>query len=201
MKFFFIILILFYSFNSYAENKSFPHLNIGGISLYDNLFDYFTPKQIREKSKPYINYYAHLDKHNLLITIIIENHKNFNKKYESIEVNFKYEDGQPIIYHIRGIDGYDNINFCIEDAIKTSEYISSKYPHLKKNGPITTLHDADPTGESTITGFYFENKNGDVIQIGCYDWSDKLTKTNGWSDNLSYEINSNIYMLWLYNSL
>ena len=33
------------------------------------------------------------------------------------------------------------------------------------------MHSGDPTGESKITDYVFENNNQDEIQIACYDYS------------------------------
>ena len=176
-------------------------MNIAGFSLFDNIYDYFTPNQIREKSKPYKNYFQHLDKPDLFNTIGITNNKKFNQKYEYLEVNFKFENGIPIIHNIRGSDFYDDIELCYEDLKKIAEYISIKHPNLKKIGPITGSHSADPSGDSKYTGFKFENEKKYSIKIVCYDWSNKITQSKNWNDNFSYSITSNLFSRYLLNLL
>lgn len=42
-----------------------------------------------------------------------------------------------------------------------AEYIFTKYPNLEKSGPFTQSHSADPSGDSKLTSFKFENENKD----------------------------------------
>ena len=201
MRILFYLFLIFYSQISYAENKSFSSVNIAGISLFDSVFDYFTYNQIRQKSKAYKNYFQHLDKPNLFTVIGINHNKKFNQKYESLEIGFKFENEAPIIHNIRGIDFYDNIKLCYEDLFKIAKYISTKHPNLKKTGPLTVTHPADPSEGSKYTGFKFENAKKDSIKIVCYDWSDKISQSRNWQDNFSYTITSYIFERYLGNLL
>ncbi len=60
------LLFLFISMifsSAFARNNDNINLKIGGISLFDDLHDHLTAKQIREKIKGNENYYIHLKNH------------------------------------------------------------------------------------------------------------------------------------------
>ena len=60
-------------------------------------------------------------------------------------------------------------------------------------------HVADPTGESKSKGAYFWLDSGALASVECYDWSDKLTESNGWTDNLNVYLSSKEFADWLQN--
>ena len=197
MKFIIIIFIMIISSNTNAKSNTVLDLKIGGIALYDNLYDHLTPQQIREEKKGYENYYKHLKDPFDFSTIGITNHPIINKKYEIVEINFKKVKGQLIVHNIVGAEFYENINFCYEDMTNLVNYISIKFLNLKKYGPLNRKHPADTLEESTYTSVAFKsNNNLDSIYIECYDWSKRLTEINRWKDNLSFSIKSNEFDLW-----
>ena len=58
-------------------------------------------------------------------------------------------------------------------------------------------HSADKSGKSTLKAIRYWFPDDSLISIVCYDWSDKLTKEKGWTDNLTVEITSNELNKWL----
>ena len=114
------------SSNTNAKSNTVLDLKIGGIALYDNLYDHLTPHQIREEKKGYENYYKHLKDPFDFSTIGITNHPIINKKYEIVEINFKKVKGQLIVHNIVGAEFYENINFCYDRAVKNNSSLSGK---------------------------------------------------------------------------
>ena len=201
MKKIYLILYCFsvmLSSHSYGENNPAVGLKIGGISLFDNLYDHLTPKQVREKSQGFENYYEHLKDPYKFSTLIVENHPTINKKYEYVEIRFK-DDGERLIIHgISAGDFYTNIDFCYEDMKKQVLYISDNFPYLKKYDPNISSHPADSSGKSTINQTIFTSEKFE-IEVACYDWSEELTRLKGWTDNLTLGIDSIMFSNWVGN--
>ena len=197
MKILILFLIFILPTNIFAKTdiNSNNILKIGGIRLFDNLYDYLTPKMVREKGKNFKNYYKHLKKPFEYPTIAIENHPIINKKYKRVELNYKNVGGQLIVHMLKGGEFYKNINYCHKDINNLAQYFSKKISNLKKVGPYDENHPADLKGESKIYGYSFLSDNY-IIQIACTDWSNKITKMKNWKDNLSITITSNEFHLW-----
>ena len=71
--------------------------------------------------------------------------------------------------------------------LEIAEYISTKHPNLKKIGPITDIHSADPNGASKYTGFKFENAKNKVQLL---------------NDNFVHQIETNnIDMLYAFDAI
>ena len=194
MKFIIAVLTCILSSYSYAKNNPVD-LKIGGIALFDNLYDHLTPLQVREKKKDHEDYYKHLKNPYKFPTLIFNNHPTINQKYKSVEINYKNVDEQLIVHSIRGLEFYSKIDFCYKDLKSLVEYISQRYSTLRKSGPDIMKHPADSRGESQATRYFFVDKKY-IIRIGCMDWSKRITRIKRWTDNLSYAINSNEFSVW-----
>ena len=57
-------------------------------------------------------------------------------------------------------------------------------------------HAADPSGKSKTKEVYFHHEAGTII-IECYDWSDKITKEKGWTDNFGVGIYLREFYVWM----
>ena len=64
-------------------------------------------------------------------------------------------------------------------------------------GLINKKHDYDKSGKSTTTSSVFMFNSGDFVRIICMDWSDEITNTLSWTDNLSVEIHTKEHIDWL----
>ena len=174
----------------YGINRSTEGIKIGGISIFDNLYDYLSPKQVREKSKGYESYYQHLKDPYKFSTLGVVGHPRINEKYELVEIIYKDNQGVLTINGITAGDYYEyNIDECYKDMQKLVLYLSDQIPDFSKIEPSIFLHDADPSGNSNVKQ-YLLVKEYVVIDVSCTDWSEKITKNNGWTDNLSFSITS-----------
>ena len=45
----------------------------------------------------------------------------------------------------------------------------------------------------------FNIKDGSIIHLGCYDWSNEITKKNGWTDKLTIALGSKKFREWQKN--
>jgi len=179
-----------------AETNTSNNLQVGGISIFDNLNDHLTPKMIREGKKGLENYYKHLKTPLKFPTVAIVNHPTINKKYKRVEINYKTSNGKLIIHSISGGEFYGNINSCYKDMNSLVEYVSQKFPNLKKLGPDKTIHTADSSGESSVTQYSLRTDEY-IVSAQCFDWSETKTRVNNWHDNLSLVITSYDFDDWL----
>ena len=73
------------------------------------------------------------------------------------------------------------------------------FPSSKKR-IIETKHGADPSGKSFVLYNKIKIfKSGAAVLISCYDWSDEITTSKGWKDNLKVIIDSKEFNYWLNN--
>ena len=192
---FFLFISMIFS-SAFARNDNNINLKIGGISLFDDLHDHLTAKQIREKIKGNENYYIHLKKPFQFPTVTVENHALINKKYKNVEINYENNKGKFVVHSISAGEFYTDINLCFEDLRTLVENVTFKYSNLKKEGPFDFPHPGDPSGKSKIKQYLFTGKNSE-IEISCYDWSDEITNNKGYADNLAFGINSIKFSNWM----
>jgi len=176
-----------------AETNTYNNLQVGGMSIFDNLNDHLTPKMIREGKKGLENYYKHLKTPLKFPTTEIINHPTINKKYDRVGINYKNNNGKLIIHSISGAEFYDNINQCYKDMNSLVEYVSQKFPN-KKMVPDKRIHPADSESSSTL---YYLRTDEYVVSVQCMDWSETKTRVNRWKDNLSLVISSYDFEDWL----
>lgn len=75
-------------------------------------------------------------------------------------------------------------------------YLSDQIPNFSKIEPSIFLHSADPSGNSKVKQYVLV-KADVVIDVSCTDWSEKITKNNGWTDNLSFFITSKEFYYYI----
>ena len=184
-----------FSFHSFGENNSYNDFKIGGISLFDDLYDHLTPKQVREKSKGFENFYQDLKNPYKFTTLAVKNHPTINKKYGYVEITYKNEEGRLIIHAISYRDTYANIDNCLQDKAQLIAYVNDKSSNTKNKDTDTYSLSLDPSGKSKVhqTLFYHEKFE---IEVSCYDYAEEITK-QGYSDNLSLSIDSKVFSNWL----
>ena len=185
-----------FSFHSYGENNSYNDFKVAGISLFDDLYDHLSPKQVREKSKGFEDYYEDLKDPYKFTTLGVENHPTINKKYENVEISFKNEEGRLIIHSISSGDFYTDIDNCLQDKAKLVAYVNDKLSNTKKQDIDPYSHSADPSGKSKVHQTLFLHEKFE-IEVSCYDWDEEVTKLKGWTDNLSFGIDSKKFSNWL----
>ena len=59
-------------------------------------------------------------------------------------------------------------------------------------------HSSDKSGESKIRDMWFVLSNGQIY-INCTDWSEKITRTKNWGDELGVYIETDEFVDWLNN--
>ena len=191
MRIFLSLLILIFSFQSWTKADDIRNFEIEGISIGDSGLKIFSIKDLNNKSYLYKSKkYASATKY------------ASNSNYDVIQIEFK-DDGNYIIESLIGrIEYYNDFDECkkLEKEIlidlKKIFLENSKYT----NHGITS-HQADPTGESigSLHSFVM-NDNSGWIMLECMNWSQKLTKKNGWTDALKLTIVDREFGEWLNTS-
>ena len=191
MRIFLSVLILIFSFESSTKADDISEFEIEGMSIGDSLLEYFNRNEIIRNIEK--DYYKH---HKFQTAEFYKSEKI--KKYDSISISFKKKDTNYKIVNIVGINFYNNIKVCHEDMSSIDEeisYIFNKLERTTDNSP----HEVDEKGESFVKAIRYWFENDDIISIACYDWSQRLTDSKGWTDNLSIEITTREFNEWLAN--
>tara|TARA_Y100000816_G_C25823633_1_gene430918 strand:+ start:90 stop:677 length:588 start_codon:yes stop_codon:yes gene_type:complete len=180
------ILLLVFSLQSFTKADDIKDFQIEGMSIGDSALDYYTKKELKNFIK---TYYPKSKKFYLLE---IEDPKY--KVYDGVQFAFKKKDKAYIIYGLNGFVFYETkFNQCL----KKKKEIESELNQLFKNSNVVKgegSHSGDPSGKSKQwqTQYILNDKKG-AVSIDCIDWHKKITKEEGFTDNLSIAIYSKEY--------
>ena len=168
-------------------------LEIEGIAINSSLLDHLSKNEIQNNI---IELYQHLKDDSFTTVVLTETKKQM--VYDEMQVIIKRNDRKFRIYGISG--GYfykENIEDCYLEMDKIEKDISYLFKNVDKIGPVTREHPADPSKKSTYTGTYYSLPKYDSIWVECYDWDSKISKKNGWIDNLRITISTKQFSDWL----
>ena len=125
------------------------------------------------------------------LTTLFKNHKSF-KHYDSVEVFYRKDDNQFIIYVISGkITFKNNINDCSLKLNAIEDNLSSIFQDVKKQSG-SQNHRMDKSGKSKWWGTEFYLNSGDIIGVKCFDWSTEMK----FIDHLSVNISLKYFKDW-----
>ena len=189
MKRLLLILILTFSFQILTKADDIRDFEIDGLSIGMSLLDFFNESEIKD------NIYDYYKDDKYKLTEFYK-HKNFNL-YDSLKFHYNSKDQNYKIISISGINFYEkNITSCHNDMKKIDKEISSLFKELERNSE-DQIHPYDKSGKSTTKAIRYWFADKSLISIVCYDWSEKLSKENEWTDNLQLEISLNEFNNWL----
>ena len=173
-----LILILTFSFQSWAKTDDIRDLEIEGMSIGDSLLDYFSKSEIKKNSKPYY-------KNKKYTPVEINRHKKF-KTYNAVDISFLTNDPKYKITSIKGVIDYRNKDMkqCKKELAKIANEISSLFINFEKTKIKTFKHIADPSGKSKHTNIVFFSPKKEIVSVFCTDYSVE----SGWMDHLGIEI-------------
>ena len=189
MKRLLLIIILTFSFQTWAKADDVRDLEIEGISLGDSLLEFFDEKTIKKG----IRNHSYAD--DTFFDVEIYDQTSFNN-YENVSFSLKKNDQKYKIYQIVGFNIYKtNIEECLNQVDIISKNISGVLKNTDKVKS-THNHDGDPTGNSKVKQIVYWHKSGSVF-IECVNWSEKITKEKNWGDNLSVGVAVSEFDTWL----
>ena len=191
MKKYLAILVLIFGLQSWTKANDIRDFEIEGISIGDNLTNFFNEEEIVKESVSSKMYY-YLKEPEKFTHVEFVYHPKLST-YDTIQVLYKKISGDYIVYAIIGkILFKDNINDCydfrdgivndMEDQLKT-----------EAGDKEVALHPSDKSKKSKVDQVVFWLKNDDVIIAECYDWSEEM----GYYDNLKVNLFSNEANLWI----
>ena len=195
-KIVFLTFTIFFSTLSFGADFRDLNLKIGGINLGDDLSQHLSSYQIEQGKKGTKNYYSHLKEPNKFPTVIVRNHPVINKKYQSVVFNIKEIEGKSIIHMITIEELNKKMSVCKRDINNMAEKISQKFLNLEKYSD-ERKHPADSSGDSIYKFESFTDSKNNIFAVVCTDWSDKITRTKNWVDNLSLQVLSEDMDKWL----
>jgi hypothetical protein len=187
MKSLLLILILTFSFQTVTKADDIKDFQIEGISLGDNLLNYFD-KNLIEAEK--YNEYSLMYKNDKYVQIGAGNKKKLklnvsSKTYDDLSIILKTVDNTYKVYSIGGRIFCEDINAC---KLKKKQIVSDLKIFFGDDVTIEDVvknHSADPTGNSkNFSTFFNFNSSNDYVQVSIYDWSKKMK----YRDNLKITI-------------
>ena len=187
-----ILLTLFFSlfiFHSFSKANDISEFEIEGMSVNDNLIDYFSKDEI-ENSLNNATYYQNKK----FVVIFVETNSN---KYDRFQVTLKTNDKKYRIYSLEGIIDFDkNIEGCLSKKKEIFNDLKSVFfnPEIVHNDAV---YEGDTSGESFTYGTWFYLKNGGYASITCTEMGEKVRKDFGWTDELSIGISNQEFLDYL----
>ncbi|MDC3131658.1 hypothetical protein OA492_01960 [Pelagibacteraceae bacterium] len=189
-----ILLTLFVLlFPSFLFADDISDLEIEGISIGDNLLNYFSKDEIMNG----IRDYGITGINKEFTQVEFWNNKNF-RKYDVVSATIKYNQylENYKVYDISGAILFrENINECYAEKERITIELSSFFPNLEIFDSGRQLHVTDKTNKSTYDRVDFLLESGDSAYIICYDWA----KSMGNVDHLSIGLTTKEFNEWLSN--
>ena len=197
IKRFLIILVLIFYLPNLSFADDIQDFQIEGMNVGDSLLDYFSAEKINNRK---IFNYINKDFASFYVS------KNL-ATYEEIELNFKKNDKNFIIYALAGVNDYNNqVDKCLKEkkiiVNELEELLKKKpehYEHIYKNDSLAhgTEFKFNSINKAFVNDFIYDD--GSHIRIWCSSWGDDLKKAFGWNDELHIKIESKVWAEWLEN--
>jgi len=177
-----ILVLILFTFQTPAWADDITDFQIEGMSVGDSLLDYFSEKEITNQDTFFYK--------NKKFAIAAFEKSSF-EIYDAVQFTYKPKDKKYKIYAVESFLFFKNFNDCYkkkdEIVSELSEFFKNDATEVNEG---TKAHDYDKTGNSKVTSYYFYFNAGGFCDVGCYDWSEKLTKERGWDDELRITIAS-----------
>ena len=181
-----IILSLCFTIPSNADD--IRDFQISGISVGENLIDFFNAEKILRQQKKVKNLYKS-DKY--LRAHFLDNSKVYD------QIGFHFKKYKP--YEIGSISGEfifeNNIDKCYSKQLDLVNDIQKIFPD-KKNVTDKRIYESDPTKKSNSRRKIFHLASG-RISVNCVDWSPYIESKLNWTDHLRVTIETKEFRKWI----
>ena len=189
MKKLLAIIVLSLCLITPSQADDISDFQIGGISVGDYLSSYYTENELSNGVKTYYP--------NKKFYLLALSSKDTN--YDNIQLALKRKDKNFKIYGITGAKPKP-FSDCLKKQKEITKEITAQFNNLKVVDKIIYNHPADKTGKSKKKDVEIVfTKTSELIVVDCINWSKKITKKNGWMDNLGVSLYSKEYENWLRN--
>ena len=187
MKRLLLLLILTFSFQSWAKTDDIRDFEIEGMSIGDSLLNYYSEDFIIKSFKKS----RYVDKSFIRI--------EFNEGiefYDSVQIHVKKNDSKYIIEMLGGIKFYkDDIQTCYKKQKLVLNDLKSIFKDTIFGEISLDKHPVDKTGKSTVSSIDGNLLSQGLISIQCYDWSE----TEKFTDLLKVTMKSSDFVYWIRN--
>ena len=191
MKKILTILVLIFSLQSWTNADDIRDFEIEGISVGDSLLDFKSKEYILKRLKNDNTFFYKNNRYAILGLSI--NSKN----YDWISATINPNDKKYIIHAIEGRLFFPNdIEGCLNKKKEISKEIFSIFPK-KEIKNYKAKHGYDKSGKSLYYTSYIEFLYADTIEIICFDWSDELTKSKNFENELKVMITDSELNKWI----
>ncbi|MDB9743718.1 hypothetical protein OAB09_04520 [Pelagibacteraceae bacterium] len=188
MRIFLTVLILTFSLQSLTKADDIRDFQISGISVGENLIDFFNAEKILRNQKMVTSLYKS-DKYSRV------HFRDNSKVYDQIGFHFKKD--KP--YKIGAISGEfileNNIDKCYSKQSDLVNDIQKIFPD-KKYVTDKRIFENDPTKKSTSRRKIFYLASG-RISVNCVDWSPHMKSKLNWVDHLKVTIETKEFRKWI----
>lgn len=189
MKKLLLILILTFSFQTFAKADDVKDFEIEGISIGDSALDFISKKLLKDNQKDWFK--------NNKYSISADLKLSFLKNYDGLQFIYLTNDKR---YKLEGIEAIKFYEYDIEKCHLLFDEVSLEIQTLFSNVSITKkddfVHRADKSGKTIVTQQDLIFPNEDTVSIFCEDWS----KESGFTDALRISIRKYEYKKFLQNS-
>ena len=185
------ILILTFSFQTFAKADDLRDFQIEGMSVGDSLLDYMNKNQINNSKR---NYFT--DKRNYYM---VYKDSSLNT-YEIVDIYLKTGDKN---YEIKSIVGkliVKNKKACLLKKKEITNQLDQFFPNSEKQTYDDVPHTYDKTGKSREyqTGYLLgKDFMDDHVSIVCSFFSKKIKRENKWEDSLNVAATSAEIQSWI----
>ncbi len=177
------ILILIFSFQSFAKADDISEFEIEGISIGDSLIAHIGLDKIEGLKESYY-------KDNLYTTVTIFPGETKLKleNYEALVISFLSSDNK---FKIQGLSGIVMYKENIQDCKKKSDQIVKEFNSI--------LSDIEPQKNNfnaelgKVNSIEFHFKNTDMAIVACYDYDPHPSNT----DHLRISLNRKQFLNWI----
>ena len=190
MKIIILVLTLIFSLQSLSKADDIRDFEIEGVSIGDSVLEHknlnYVKKILQDK-----NTFYYKDKTFAVIGLDI-----FSELFDATSVTIKPNDNKYIIKAIEGRIFFPNdIKNCKLKMNEISNDILSLFP--KQNfRKFKNKHDYDKTGKSFFYANFMSLENGS-IELFCIDWSNKISESQGFIDELKVAILDHELRKWI----
>ena len=190
MRIFLTIMILTLSLQNWTKADDIKDFEIEGMSIGDSLLKHVEKSKITNFVYPYPN--------KKFKGIILQDISN---NYDAIQFTFKDNDPNYVIHNISAKLYFPNkYKDCIKKMkiiVNTFDSVISDEVKIQMRDNIKRSKTSDPSGKSiwSYKAYHFKDKS--VAQVYCTDWSDELSKSKGFVDELKSSLYSNEFTIYL----
>mgnify|MGYP006096454329 FL=1 len=181
-----LILILTFSFQSWAKADDIKDFEIEDMSIGNSLLDYMSEVEIKDsilKSKYKDNSFVRVEFYNNL------------RSYDAIQLHFK-NNSKYIIHMLSGAKYFiDDIDSCYKEKKIAEKDLKNIFKKSSFEDWGTAAHPADKTGKTMVSTTVFTLMDSGSGAIQCYDWSKEMK----YNDHLKIKLMTNEYLNWIQN--